>query len=88
MASVQHRLLSVLASGREADGNRLGTFALRLRFDKARKAAGVSFQFRDLRAKAATDTGDLAHTQKLLGHRNCEMTEHSCALESASACSR
>ena len=48
---------------------------MRSRFDRARKAAGVSFQFRDLRAKAATDTGDLAHSQKLLGHRNREMTE-------------
>jgi integrase len=57
------------------DGKPLGTFAMRSRFDKARKAAGVSFQFRDLRAKAATDTGDLAHSQKLLGHRNREMTE-------------
>jgi integrase len=57
-------------------GQPLGTFAMRSRFDKARKAAGVSFQFRDLRAKAATDTGDLAHSQKLLGHRNREMTEH------------
>ena len=47
-----------------------------MRFDKARKAAGVSFQFRDIRAKAATDTGDLAHSQKLLGHLNHEMKEH------------
>lgn len=39
------------------DGKPLGTFGLRSRFDKARRAAGVDFQFRDLRAKAATDTG-------------------------------
>lgn len=58
------------------DGKPLGTFGLRSRFDKARKLAGVDFQFRDIRAKAATDTGDLAHSQKLLGHRNREMTEH------------
>ena len=57
------------------DGKPLGTFGLRSRFDKARRAAGVEFQFRDIRAKAATDTGDLAHSQKLLGHRNREMTE-------------
>ena len=44
--------------------------------DKARKAAGVSFQFQDIRAKAATDTGDLAHAQVLLGHKRREMTEH------------
>lgn len=60
---------------RDDDGKPLGTFALRSRFDKARRAAGVEFQFRDLRAKAATDTGDLAHSQKLLGHRNRGMTE-------------
>lgn len=58
------------------DGKPLGTFGLRSRFDKARRAAGVEFQFRDIRAKAATDTGDLAHSQKLLGHRNRDMTEH------------
>jgi hypothetical protein len=40
--------------------------ALRSRFDKARTLAKVDFQFRDIRAKAATDTGDLAHSQKLL----------------------
>lgn len=49
--------------------------ALRSRFDKARDMAGVSFQFRDLRAKAATDTGDLAHAQRLLGHKNRNTTE-------------
>lgn len=32
---------------------------MRSRFDKARDLAKVSFQFRDIRAKAATDTGDL-----------------------------
>ncbi len=58
------------------DGKALGTYALRSRFDKARQAAGVSFQFRDIRAKAATDTGDLAHSQLLLGHKRREMTEH------------
>ena len=50
--------------------------ALRSRFDKARTLAKVAFQFRDIRAQAATDTGSLAHLQKLLGHRNREMTEH------------
>lgn len=60
----------------DEDGQPLSAFALRSRFDKARKAAGVSFQFRDLRAKAATDTGDLAHSQKLLAHKNRQMTEH------------
>lgn len=58
------------------DGQPLGTFGLRSRFDKARTLAGVEFQFRDLRAKAATDTGDLAHSQALLGHTKRDMTEH------------
>ena len=31
---------------------------------------------RDLRAKAATDTEDLHHAQKLLGHTTRAMTEH------------
>ena len=50
--------------------------ALRSRFDKACTLTKVDFQFRDIRAKAATDTGDLAHSQKLLAHKNREMTEH------------
>jgi integrase len=57
-------------------GRQLTALALRSRFDKARKAAGVSFQFRDIRAKTASDTGDLGHSQKLLGHKNRDMTEH------------
>lgn len=57
-------------------GQALTARTLRTRFDKAREVAGVSFQFRDLRAKAATDTGDLAHSQKLLGHTSRGMTEH------------
>ena len=60
----------------DENGQPLTLFALRSRFDKARKLAKVDFQFRDIRAKAATDTGDLAHSQKLLGHKNREMTEH------------
>ena len=57
-------------------GQPLSQYALRSRFDKARTLAKVSFQFRDIRAKAATDTGDLAHSQKLLAHKNRDMTEH------------
>lgn len=60
----------------DANGQPLTQFALRLRFDKARTLAKVDFQFRDIRAKAATDTGDLAHSQSLLGHKNRDMTEH------------
>ncbi len=57
-------------------GQPLSVFALRSRFDKAREAAKVSFQFRDTRGNAATDTGDLAHSQKLPAHKNRGMTEH------------
>ncbi|MCX4150775.1 MULTISPECIES: tyrosine-type recombinase/integrase [Paraburkholderia] len=58
------------------DGTPVSPFELRSRFDRARKAAGVTFQFRDIRAKSASDTGDLAHSQKLLGHQSRNMTEH------------
>jgi integrase len=58
------------------NGRPLSMLAMRGRFDKARKAAGVDFQFRDIRAKTASDTGDLGHSQRLLGHKNREMTEH------------
>ena len=60
----------------DENGQPLSQGALRSRFDKARTLAKVDFQFRDIRAKAATDTGDLGHSQKLLGHKNREMTEH------------
>jgi integrase len=59
----------------DPDGQRLSYFALRSRFDKARDKARVSFQFRDLRAKAATDAEDLAHAQSLLGHKSRSTTE-------------
>jgi integrase len=59
----------------DENGQPLSKDALRSRFDKARELAGVQFQFRDIRAKAATDTGDLAHSQKLLAHKNRGMTE-------------
>jgi integrase len=59
-----------------AKASRITYAALRSRFDKARAAAGVEFQFRDLRAKAATDVADLAHAQGLLGHKTRAMTEH------------
>jgi integrase len=60
----------------DENGQPLTQFSLRSRFDKARTLAKVDFQFRDIRAKAATDTGDLAHSQTLLGHKNRDMTEH------------
>ena len=59
----------------DENGQPVSQLALRSRFDRARVLAKVSFQFRDIRAKAATDTGDLAHSQKLLAHKNRDMTE-------------
>jgi integrase len=60
----------------DGNGQRLSACSLRSRFDKARKAAGISFQFRDIRAKTATDFQNLANAQKLLGHKSRTMTEH------------
>lgn len=60
----------------DENGQPLSQCALRSRVDKARTLAKVNFQFRDIRAKAATDTGDLTHSQTLLGHKNRDMTEH------------
>ena len=60
----------------DENGQPLTYGKLRSRFDNARTLAKVDFQFRDIRGKAATDTGDLAHSQKLLAHKNREMTEH------------
>lgn len=64
-------------------GSKLTEGALKGRFTKARAAAGVDikgFQFRDLRAKAATDTteatGDIRQAQRQLGHAALSMTEH------------
>lgn len=64
------------------DGRPLGKDALRYRFDRAREAAGVdkaAFQFRDLRAKAATDkaetAGDIRQAQKQMGHGSVTTTE-------------
>ncbi|HEY1058372.1 MAG TPA: tyrosine-type recombinase/integrase [Limnobacter sp.] len=76
--SVIHHYLLITESGSKLTEN-----SLRNRFTKARAAAGVDmkqFQFRDLRAKAATDTteatGDIRQAQKQLGHANLVMTEH------------
>jgi integrase len=60
----------------DENGQRLTQGVLRSRFYKARSLSKVSFQFRDIRGKAPTDTGNLAHSQKLLGHKNRDMTEH------------
>jgi len=57
-------------------GERLGYEALQKRFAKARSKTGLDVQFRDLRAKAATDLENLDLAQKLLGHSGRDMTEH------------
>jgi len=72
----EHRVMGGDALLQDGNGQRLTYSALRSRFDKAREGAGVSFQFRDIRAKTATDTEDMAHAQKLLGHKTRAMTEH------------
>lgn len=72
----QHRTMGGDALLQDGNGQRLAAGALRRRFDKAREAAGVSFQFRDIRAKTATDSDNLAAAQKLLGHESRAMTEH------------
>ncbi|NBP39464.1 MAG: integrase [Betaproteobacteria bacterium] len=62
-------------------GQALTAASLDNRFEKARIAAGVSphdFQFRDLRAKAATDIEALEgmeRAQRLLGHADASMTK-------------
>lgn len=46
----------------------------------------MSFEFRDLRAKAATDAGDLAHSQQLLAHKNRDMPNTTCVVAWAEEC--
>lgn len=61
-------------------GQALTEEAMRYRFDKARRLAGIAkqdFQFRDFRAKVATATDDVAGTkaaQAVLGHTTEAMT--------------
>lgn len=64
------------------EGQPLTLQALQDRFAMAREAAGIApgaFQFRDLRAKAATDkadsAGDIRQAQRQLGHSSVVMTE-------------
>ena len=63
-------------------GKPLSYNMLRDRFDNAREQAGIDkalFQFRDLRAKAATDTDETSGTrtaQAILGHTTETMTAH------------
>lgn len=71
----------------DEDGQPMGKAAMRYRFDKARDAAANAApdkftadrirasQFRDLRAKAASDIESLKKAQLLLGHTTEGMTE-------------
>jgi integrase len=56
-------------------GEPLTSAALRTRFEKARLLSGVKFQFRDIRAKHATDSSDAETARKRLGHSSVAMTE-------------
>jgi integrase len=65
----------------DENGAPLSQFALRSRFDRAREKAGISkqaFQFRDLRAKAATEkeqSSGMEAAKKQLGHTSETMTK-------------
>lgn len=71
------RVLALLVN---ESGQPMRADAIRYRFDKARDLAGISkndFQFRDFRAKAATETDESQGTkaaQALLGHTTEAMT--------------
>jgi integrase len=74
-----HKIYSTRLIVNEA-GRPFGVNALSRRFRKAADAAGFPrLQFRDLRAKAATDkltrSGDITQSQRLLGHSSTRMTE-------------
>jgi integrase len=66
----------------DESGEAMTKFKLRSRFEAARKEAGdiaAHFQFRDLRAKAATDLREVSNldaAQALMGHTSSSMTEH------------
>lgn len=72
------------------NGSQVRQWNLRLRFDNARSTAAAaadlagaadlaarirSFQFRDIRAKSASEIADLAAASSLLGHTEKEITE-------------
>ncbi|MFT4179477.1 MAG: tyrosine-type recombinase/integrase [Thermomonas sp.] len=63
------------------NGKPIGVNAISRHWAAACRAAGIAgYQFRDLRAKAATDTeeasGNLRDAQRQLGHASLRMTEH------------
>lgn len=87
MERINAREVSAHALAAKADGTQLTKYMLRGAFDRARKAAIKdhpelaadikTFQFRDLRAKAATDTDEssgITAAQEQLGHTTAAMT--------------
>ncbi len=60
---------------RDERGQPLTLSAVRKRFWAARKAAGVTWQLRDLRPKAASDVESSKHAQALLGHAAASTTD-------------
>lgn len=74
LATVVERCLTRVRSATgpylvQTDAGQALTYAmLRNRFDDARETAGATWQFRDLRPKAATDLDDVREAQQLLGH--------------------
>ena len=56
----------------------IGVPAGRTLTDSKRRARRLAWHsnVRDIRAKTASDTGDLGHSERLLGHKNRDMTEH------------
>ena len=89
MSRLKQRQIRSIALINDMSGTPLTKYQLRGAFDRARDAAVAAhpeleaeirnFQFRDLRAKAGTDTEDalgIGAAQAQLGHSTAEMTAH------------
>ena len=60
----------------DESGQKIKASKIRTLFDIARKASGVDFQLRDIRAKVATDEDDFQSAHERLGHTTRGMSEH------------
>lgn len=72
------RAITSMRLFQQPNGNAVTLQMIQRRWVRAREAAGIppsEAQFRDLRAKAATDLNDLAHAQTLLAHTTRNTTE-------------
>lgn len=79
LAALISRLPTTGALLRNSNGSKLSYSTLRSLFDTARAMSDVSFQLRDLRAKAGTDKENdqgMAAAKDQLGHKNEAMTVH------------